>query len=131
MTDLPAPARAAARTAVRLGAAALMAAAALAPLAAHAEGGLPGSPRAISENSPSTMSSLSQGDAPVAQPAAAAEDPGGAIFSPFATSAATSVPEPRRAGDRSPESGAPDYALPLVVATASMAAIGWLLIKLL
>lgn len=100
---------------------------AMAP-AAHAEGGLPGSPGAVAGSAPLVVStSLPQDSASQLEPTAA-DSAGSAVFSPFGELSMT------RASRQSqvlpdPNGWAADHNFTLVVAAAGVAAIAWLLLK--
>ncbi|MDM0056098.1 hypothetical protein [Variovorax fucosicus] len=101
--------------------------AAVSPVA-RAEGGLPGSPRAVTETAPVASPLPQGGGASMAGPDAATENPGGAIFSPFADPSTAKVSRPDQASHSS-DSRASDYSLALMVSAVGVAAIAWLLLK--
>ncbi|MGJ7495758.1 hypothetical protein ACSFA8_11820 [Variovorax sp. RT4R15] len=122
-----APARAGHRRCIGLAAAAMLVAAAVSPMA-RAEGGLPGSPRAVTENAP-IASSLPQGSgASMAGTDDATANPGGAIFSPFADPSTAKVSRTDQASP-SPDSRTSDHTLALMMSAVGIAAIAWLLLK--
>lgn len=106
--------------------------------AAHAEGGLPGSPRALD----ATTAARSTAGVPAALQAAAGnhqppmtpdastppESLGGAIFNPFSDSSASRA-SPIAAATKPSSLGFLDHDLVLVAAAGGLAAIAWLLLK--
>ncbi|VWX61356.1 conserved hypothetical protein [Burkholderiales bacterium 8X] len=106
--------------------------------AAHAEGGLPGSPRAIDA---ATAARSTAGASAALQTAAGHRQPsmtqdastppeslGGAIFNPFSDPSATRA-SPIAAAPKPSSLGFPDHDLVLVAAAGGLAAIAWLLLK--